>query len=413
MGTATSTKPINTVKNAYLDWRFDQPNDFNMLGQPVLSLAAVKPMINQIKADGFNGIVLNASIPIDPETGKLTLYDNQPGAHNPDKRLPKDTWAVVKAAKKSGLAVTLNFNIVDYHTDAAITSGSVGAGFSTDTFFKEVATYESQIAATAKKNGVSVIGIGTGQNGFDTDAYKTQWQNVIDAVRKNYSGKLTYTTGYSSDTPVWSLVDIIGMGSMYAHSEGLARMNSVSEAYQKPVHINNLYAGGGDSQSSNIRDILKASIVEHKNDLDGLAFYEFAPWQQANWMVNPQSESDKNFLSSQGYSEDLYNAEATRTFKNWFNYSTDPVNGSKKNDRLAVYAGDKTVDGGKGIDTVVVLNKAKDCQLSFDSPGSFTLVNNTEGTNKLLNCEYIQFMDTRVSLMGNQDYSQYGWTSWG
>ena len=139
-----------TVKNAYLDWRFDQPNDFNMLGQPVLSLAATKTIINQIKADGFNGIVLNASVPIDPDTGKLTLYDDIPGAPNPNKNLPKDTWAVVKYAKKNGLAVTLNFNIVDYHTDRTITSDSVGGGFSTDTFFNEVAAYESKIAATAK-----------------------------------------------------------------------------------------------------------------------------------------------------------------------------------------------------------------------------------------------------------------------
>ena len=412
MGTTTLAKPINTVKNAYLDWRFDQPNDFNLLGQNVLSLAAVKPMINQIKADGFNGIVLNANVPIDPETGKLTLYDNTPGASNPNKSLPKDTWAVVSYAKKNGLAVTLNFNIVDYHTDRAITSGSVGGGFSTDTFFSEVAAYESKIAATAKKSGVGVIGIGTCQNGLDTDAYKPQWQTVIDSIRKNYSGKLTYGTNYHNDSAVWSMVDIVSTGAWDDVNGALGNMNSVADKYNKPVHIDAVFAGGGDGQAANIRDILKASIVEHKNDLAGLAFYEFAPWQQANWVVNPQSESDKNFLNSQGYSKDLYNTDATNTFKNWFNYSTAPITGSKKNDRLAVYAGDKTVDGGVGTDTVVVLNKAKDCQLTFDSPGHFTLVNNTEGTNKLLNCEYIQFIDTRVSLVGHQDFSQYGWGTW-
>jgi hypothetical protein len=412
VGTATSTKPINTVKNAYLDWRFDQPNDFNLFGNSVTSLAATQPIINQIKASGFNGVVLNVNVPIDPETGKLTLYDNQPGAYNTNKNLPKDTWAVVKAAKKSGLAVSLNFNIVDYHTDAAITSSTVGSGFSTDTFFREVAAYESKIAATAKKNGVSVIGLGHYQFGLDTDAYKDQWQTVVDSVRKNFSGKLTYTTDYRSDNTVWSMVDIVSAGAWTDVNGALGDMKSLSDTYGKPVHIASISPGGGDSQRSNIVDILKASVIDHKNDLNGLAFFEFAPWMQANWLVNPQSESDKDFLTSQGYSNDLYNKDAANAFKNWFNHSTAPVNGSNKNDKLAVYAGDKTVDGGKGVDTVVVLNKAKDCQLSFDSPGSFTLVNNTEGTNKLLNCEYIQFMDTRVSLIGRQDYSQYGWTSW-
>jgi hypothetical protein len=189
-------------------------------------------------------------------------------------------------------------------------------------------------------------------------------------------------------------------------------MSSLADTYRKPVYIDSVTAGGGEGQASRIRDIIKASIIDRKEDLDGLAFHEFAPWQQSSWVVNPQTEDHKQWLASNNYSNDLYNKEAANALTNWFNYSTNTVTGSNKNDRLAVYAGDKTVDGGKGIDTVVVLNKAKDCQLSFDSPGSFTLVNNTEGTNKLLNCEYIQFMDTRVSLIGRQDFSQYGWTSW-
>lgn len=410
MVAATSPKPINTVKNAYLDWRFDQPNDFNLMGQNVLSLAAVKPMINQIRSDGFNGLVLNTNVPIDPETGKLTLYDNTPGAFNTDKNLPKDTWAVVNYARKMGLAVTLNFNIVNYHDDSAITSSSVGGGFSADTFFQEVAAYESKIAATAKKSGVSVIGIGTCQNGLDTDAYKAQWQTVVDAIHKNYSGKLTYST--SNDNTVWSMVDIVSAIGWDHVGDALGRMNSLADTYHKPVYIDSVTAGGGDGQAASIREILKASIVEHKNDLAGLSMHEFAPWKHANWLENPQNDADRNFLSSHGYTNDLYNTDAANAFKNWFNYSTDAVTGSKKNDRLNVYAGDKTVDGGAGIDTVVVLNKAKDCQLTFDSPGHFTLVNNTEGTNKLLNCEYIQFIDTKVSLIGHQNFSQYGWTSW-
>jgi hypothetical protein len=411
VGTATSTKPINTVKNAYLDWRFDQPNDFNLLGQSVTSLAAVKPMISQIKSDGFTGIVLNTNIPIDPETGRLTLYDTNPGAFNTNKNLPADTWAVIKHARKSGLAVTLNLNIVDYRNDQALTSASLGSKFSTDTFFKDVANYEATLAKKAKESGVGVIGIGVCQYGLDTDAYKEQWQTVVDAIRKNYSGKLTYSSGEYS-TPVWSMVDIVSTIGWDNVGGALDRMNSLADTYRKPVYIDSVTAGSGEGQAARIRDIIKASIIDRKEDLAGLSFHEFAPWQQSNWIVNPQTENDKQWLASNNYSNDLYNKEAANALTNWFNYSTAPINGSNKNDRLAVYAGDKTVDGGKGIDTVVVLNKAKDCQLSFDSPGSFTLVNNTEGTNKLLNCEYIQFMDTRVSLIGRQDYSQYGWTSW-
>lgn len=411
MVATTLTKPINTVKNAYLDWRFDQPNDFNLLGQNVASLAAVKPMIAQIKADGFTGLVLNTNVPIDPKTGKLMLYDSTPGAYNPDKNLPKDTWAVVNFARKSGLAVSINFNIVNYHDDSAITTSSVGSGFSADTFFKDVAAYESKIAATAKKNGVGVIGIGVCQSGFESNQYKDQWQTVVDSIHKNFSGKLSYTTG-AADTPIWSMVDIIGALGWDYPDDALGRMNSLKDLYHKPVYVDGITAGGGDMQATNIKNILKAAIVDHKNDLDGLSFHEFASWKHANWLVNPQNDADKNFLSSHGYTNDLYNKEATNAFTNWFNYSTAAVTGTAKSDTLKVYAGDKTVDGGAGVDTVVVLNKAKDCKLTFDSPGHFTLVNNTEGTDKLLNCEYVQFVDTKVSLIGHHDYSQYGWGTW-
>lgn len=411
MVATTSSKSINTVKNAFLDWRFDQPNDFNLLGQPVASLAAVKPILNQIKSDGFNGLVLNANVPIDPETGKLTLYDNTPGAYNPNKNLPKDTWAVVQYARKAGLAVSINFNIVDYRNDSPITSSSVGSNFSADTFFKDVAAYESKIAATAKANGVGVITIGTCQSGFESNDYKDKWQTVISAIRKNFSGKLSYSSG-SADTPIWSLVDIVSVIGWDHIGDALARMNALTDTYHKPVFVDSVTAGGGDGQAANIRDILKAAIVDHKNDLAGFSMHEFASWKHANWLENPQNDADKNFLSSHGYTNDLYNKDAANALTNWFNYSTAPVNGSSRNDTLKVYAGDKTVDGGKGTDTVVVLNKAKDCQLSYDSPGHFTLINNTEGTNKLLNCEYIQFIDTKVSLIGHHDYSQYGWGTW-
>ena len=399
------------IKNAYLDWRFDQPYDFNLLGQRVASLAAVKPIINQIKADGFTGIVLNTNVPIDPETGKLTLYDKQPGAFNTNKNLPKDTWAVVQYAKKNGLAVSLNFNIVNYHDDSAITTSSVGGGFSAETFFKDVAAYEANISKTAKANGVGAIGIGVAQSGFESNDYKDQWQTVISAIRKNYSGKLAYSSG-APDTPIWSMVDIVSVISWDHVGDALGSMKYLSDTYQKPVYVDWVNAGGGDGQAANIKNILKESIVDHKNDLAEICFFEFASWKHANWLENPQNDADRNFLSSHGYTNDLFNTDAANAFKNWFNYSNASVTGTGKNDVLKIYAGDKTVDGGKGTDTVVVLNKAKDCNLVKDSSGNFTLVNNTEGTEKLIDCEYVQFLDTKVSLLGHQDYSKFGWTAW-
>jgi hypothetical protein len=185
----------------------------------------------------------------------------------------------------------------------------VGAGFSTDTFFKDVANYEATLAKKAQAAGVSVIGIGVGQYGLDTDAYKNQWQTVVDTVRKNYSGKLAYSSGEYS-TPIWSIVDIVSTIGWDKVDGALDRLNSLADTYGKPVYIDSVTAGGGEGQAARIRDILKASIIDRKQDLAGISFHEFAPWQQADRFVNPQKEKDKQWLESHGYTNDLYNKNA-------------------------------------------------------------------------------------------------------
>lgn len=405
---------MKQARHATLDWRFDQPNDFNLFGQNVLSLAATKPIIDQIKSNGFNGISLALNVPIDPESGKLTLYDNQPGAANPNKNLPKDTWAVVQYARKKKLDVSLEFNIVNYHTDEAITSSSIGSNFSTDTFFKEVAAYESKIAKIAKLKGVSVIEIGSNQTGLDSATYKDQWQNVVDSVRKNFNGKLSYSTHHGHEDPIpWSMVDIINLGAWDNVNGALQKINSLSGIYNKPVHLDGIFAGGGVAQSSNIRDILKASIIDNSTDLIGLNFSEYAPWQQSNWIQKPQTENDRQWLSSQGYVNDLYNVKASDTFKNWFNYSTKDIIGDNRNNKLETFAGDKLIDGKGGLDALIVHNNVANCKIVKDNlNGGFDVyngINGVDGRYDMYGVEYVVFNDKTVSLIGNYDLSKYGW----
>jgi hypothetical protein len=420
------------IKNAYIDWRFDQPTDFNLFGQPVASFTNTRPVIDQIKRSGFNGIVLNTNVPIDPETGNLVLIDPAGGA-NANKNIPKDTWKVVQYAKKMGLSVTINFNIVDYRNDNGIAENSIGANFNKDKFFKAVGDYESVIAKQASKYGVNTIGIGFNQFGLDTEEYRSQWQGIVNKIDKVYKGSLIYSTYADSNNAVWSMVDTIGaIGDNSAATR--ASVAGLAAKFNKPVYLDSIRVessnvdswgmlmSGQDltkitpdynKQAATIKEILKSAIVDYKNDLSGVSFFEYAPWQQANWIQKPQDETSKQWNAvTKLNSEFINNPTAENAFKNWFNYSTAPINGTTRNDKLTVYAGDKTVDGKKGIDTVVVLNNAKDCTLTKESTGYFTLHNNTEGIDKLYNCEYVQFLDTRVSLIGHQDYSQFGWTAW-
>lgn len=406
------------LKNAYIDWRFDQPNDITLLGKSVTSFASTKIIVDQIKRDGFNGIVLNTNVPIDPETGALVMYDPREGASNPNKNIPKDTWSVVKYAKKLGLNVTINMGIVDYKDDSPITTSSVGGNFSTETFFNSVATYESKIAALAGKNGVNTFGVGYYQSGFEDKQYQTQWQNVVDKVHKVFKGKLSYTTDYRSDNALWSIVDVVGAGASSDGASGaIGNLDSLYNQYKKPVYLDNVQVNGSmgaDAQAAQIRDILKAAIGDHPSSLGGVAFYEFAPWKQADWIQNPKSDADRQWADyAKNGSDFVKNSTAETAFLNWLNYSTADVNGTKKNDTLNVYAGDKKIDGGLGVDTVVIHTKAKDVNVQNLGSGHFSIEGGMIGHFDVYNVEALRFDDiSKVSLLGHQDYSKFNWGSW-
>lgn len=405
------------VKNAYIDWRFDQ-SDVTLLGKPVTSFSSTKLIVDQVKRDGFNGIVLHSNVPIDPETGNLVMYDPRSGAPNPNKNIPKDTWTVVQYAKKLGLNVTITMDIVDYRNDSPITTNSVGKNFSTDTFFNSVATYQSKIAALAEKNGVSTFGIGYYQFGFEDSQYQSQWQTVIDKIHKVYKGKLSYTTDSHSSTPLWNMVDIIGAGASNDGHGAIGNIDRLTERYNKPVFLDNIQvyrSNDADAQAAQIRDILKSAIGDHGDSLAGLAFYEYAPWKQAKWIQQPNGQVGQQWYDDyiKNGSEFYKNPTAEKTLLNWLNYSTDDVNGTKKNDTLHVYAGDKKIDAGAGVDTVVIHTKAKDVSVQNLGSGHFSIDSVYTGHFDMYNAEYLKFDDiAKVSLVGHHDYSKYNWGSW-
>jgi hypothetical protein len=420
-------------KYAYLDLRFDQPMDFNLLGQPVASFASVRPVVDQIKRTGFNGIIINTNVPIDPETGELKLYDDRPGAYNPDKNIPKDTWKIINYAKRNKLDVTLNFNIVDYKTDDIITKNNIGQNFSADKFFESIGNYESKLAGIASKYKVNQIGIGHLQYGFDTEEYKDEWQNVIQKIKTKYKGELSFVS--SKDNVVFDMVDVIRV--IKNDSNNASLIQELSTKYSKPVNLDPIFAPASESgfdpwqyvnsgkdlsgvnirydiQADTIRNILKFAIAEQPASLSGIAFHEFAPWKQADWIVEPMNETGKQWNSLTKLGPELYkNESANIVLKNWLNYSTDDVIGNNRNNKLETFAGNKIVDGKGGRDTLVINNKIANCKIVPDSiNGGFDVYNGTngsEGIYDMYNVEYVKFNDATVSLIGNYDLSKFGW----
>lgn len=427
-------------KYAYLDWRFDQDNDYTASGLKVLSFAHTKSVIDQIRKDGFNGIVLNMNVPIDIDTGRLKLYDDRPGAFNPNKNIPRDTWAVVQYAKKLKLDVTLNFNIVDYRDDFPVVSHKVGANFDQQQFFNDITNFQSNLAHIANRYKVDMIGIGNYQHGFDTDSYKHEWKTLVDSIKSKFKGKLTYTTNVESTTPVFDLVDVISIGQGIQNPDKtlvLDYAKRLENKYNKdviwsPIAVNSVNDGidpwdmlinnqdlnsivvDNDLQANKLRDIIKSAIFDGNDGLSGIAFYEYAPWKQASWIQNPQDTVGKQWnLFSKMHSEFYNNETASDIFTNWFNYSTKPIVGNFFSNQLETFAGNKLIDGRGGIDTLTIHNDIDNCKIVKDNTnGGFDVyngINGIDGIYDMYNVEYVKFNDATVSLIGQYDLAQYGW----
>ncbi len=427
-------------KYAYVDWRFDQDSDYTVSGLRVNSFAHTKLFVDKIVQDGFNGIVLNMNVPIDIDTGRLKLYDDRPGAFNPDKNIPRDTWMVVQYAKKFKLDVVLNWNIVDYRTDHAVMQSAVGPNFDTKTFFSEVTNYQTRLATIANQYKVDMIGIGTYQHGFDTSAYADNWKQLIDSVKSKFKGKLTYTTSVNSDTALFDMVDVISIGQGTQNPDKkliLDQATRLEKQYNKdvlwsPIAVSavdpsidtwNMLEKGENLNSvvidqtvqvNTLRDIIKTSLFDNNDALSGIAFFEYTPWKQASWIQSPQNlvGQQYNLFSKMG-SEFYNNQAASDVFANWFNYSTKPVIGNFFSNQLETFAGNKLIDGRGGIDTLTIRNDIDNCKIVRDhTNGGFDVyngINGIDGIYDLYNVEYVRFNDATVSLIGQSDIAQYGW----
>jgi hypothetical protein len=125
----------------------------------------------------------------------------------------------------------------------------------------------------------------------------------------------------------------------------------------------------------------------------------------AVYMSYPSMETtDINLMTTKGK---LRPENISDELKNWMNKSNLPVNGTKKNDTLNVYAGDHKIDGKDGTDTLNVYSNFADCQITVNSKTkSFNLQNSIYGTNDIYGVEYLQFRDQTIGL----DYKN--WTNY-
>lgn len=425
-----------------VDLRFDQ-SDRTVNGHLVNSLEAVKPVIDRIKANGFDAVTLQTNIPIDVKTGAIDLWAEEL-QYNQDKSIPDDYWKIVDYAKSIGLQVIVKAEIVNSLNDGWINQGTnLGNNWSWTKFFESVTNYEASLSLLAQQHKVDGFYVGYNNNGITGENFRSQWQHIVDVVRQNFKGSLLYSADYNQKSVVWDMVDIVGICanpvlsttaltdveeiiSRYSVAEAGYRsniveaFNSIYQQYKKPIIYDGLSIQAGDKVIGDMynnqlwnslfttgsvdnsrfelnydRQVLryKAALELIANELretvDAISVGEYSPWQSANWIVN-NATSPWGLYSQLGIN--LLNSPKTEAlFSEYFNqawgyktlwYGTaanDTIVSQSGNDLIYGYQGNDTIDGGAGKDTVTVSNSINNYSVTKTATG-YTLVDKT-GSN--------------------------------
>jgi hypothetical protein len=336
-GGGTPTPPVSNpvvtlsanqkMVSAWIDYRFDEPLEINANGIVMTSYDGMTPMIDHIKKVGYNTIVLQTQVPVNPQTGLIDPYENP----NQPRLIPADIWRVVDYAKSQGLVVWVMIAITDGY-DNELTNSITGPAFSSTAMFNTVTDYDTKIATLAQQHRVDGIYVGDFQIGFDNASYTAQWKTLVASVKNVFNGKLSYAGGY--DNVVYDLVDYVSVGfnwpllsttttdvativnAYYNNTQGINIVNyaenlsalhgnkplildtfrstpvdtgvgltvDIWAALAKGQNLSNLPAPNYNLQVAKISAF--CSISSKITPVVGIGFDEYMPWAQAAWVQN-------------------------------------------------------------------------------------------------------------------------------
>lgn len=441
---------MNLNSFAKIDLRFDQSLDYNIDGVLVNSLDAVKPIVDRIKSLGYEGVQLQTNVPINIDTGRIDIFDENAAPGNQDKSLPDDFWKIAQYASDIGLNVCVRADPVDYTNDGTLHKWyQYGPEFSVKEFFNSLVTYQTQLAREAQAAGVDLLYVGSMQGGFDDREFLPDWQRVVNSVRSVFDGELAYMSHYEGYTPVWDLVDVVGvnfdptlsktpsldlkaiMGHYFKIDAPEGRITDVVSAIEqlkalsnKPIILEDVRFDAGDDALGNYIDYFSQAMsnmvidqvpntaiqtarihaffellkTELNGVVDGISTREYMPWMQSKWIVNGEGPNGEAFrqLSVNGF--DIYNQpEAEKAFAYFLKADNEAIIGTADADNLWIYAGNHFVDGNEGIDTAEFFNPLSYCTVSKNND-TIEVTNWIDGTVTLQNVERLHFSDTNVAL---------------
>jgi hypothetical protein len=326
----------------------DVPHDHDGVtaqGLRSTGLQHVSRVIDRAKCVGFDTIVFQSFIPIDPATGALTYYDPAGIGADRNRDLPSDYWKFVDYAKQQGLRVVVKMVPSNYKDDEPLRNiVPVTAVLDSLNLY-----YKTQ-AARAEAHHVDAMHVGHFSAGLDQ--YLAEWQSIVGNVRSVFSGKLIYATcEQCTNNVIWNLVDIVSISFnpistpscsalvtqiVPLYQQAVNSIRTLSQRYQKPIWLDemdfetvgcNYAAGANDTytllmsgrllsesakpnyawQSNSIRAVFETVAGNLSTEVSGMTFGTYMPWSQADWIQNPNNDVGRlfNAFDKLGYS--LYN----------------------------------------------------------------------------------------------------------
>jgi hypothetical protein len=261
----TTQPTAGKYRAALIDVPRDHKNPTS-LGINATGLQHVSKVIDRAKCVGFDTVVFQSFIPIDPTTGLLTYYDPTAPIGDRDRDLPPDYWQFVDYAKKQGLRVVLKMIPSDYRNDEPLRNL-----VPVNAVLDSLNVYYKAQAQRAETYHVDAMHVGHFQTQIDGALYANQWQSIVGNVRSVFSGKLIYAScDQCSNNVVWDLVDIVSVNFnptstpscsalvtqiVPLYQQAVNSIKTLSQRYQKSIWLDEMdfetvgcnYASGSNS----------------------------------------------------------------------------------------------------------------------------------------------------------------------
>lgn len=163
--------------------------------------------LNRLKQLYVNYLAINAFVYQDTETN-VEIYKHSDNTATDDALV-----YIIDQAHTKGFRVFLKINV-----DAV--NGEWRGNFAptnADIWFQNYQSIMTQYAVMAEQHSVEMFSAGCEFRSLAVPAYAAQWSNVIEAIRRNYTGKLTYSADWQTYTnkPFWNQLDYIGIDAYF------------------------------------------------------------------------------------------------------------------------------------------------------------------------------------------------------